>query len=498
MTINLFPAFSKKRNSTLRPTNGGFTVNCVLKAPTTKHRPTFELRRNCIPVGADIVDYVQWGSRYYFVTDTRYMTNDIIEIDCVLDCLATYKNDILASEQYIERSSHMYNTDIPDNLNCPTLEVIKTTTGIALPGFQFSNMDGTYILTVAGTSYVTAGVFGNGGANTYALNEGQMSSFTRQFYTKDFLEQLSMEFLNPQSAIVECKYIPIQYASITGIETEIYCGSHGVGVTGKKITYRMKYAESVIDISTMFGNQISRMGSQFERATYLWCEPYTTITLYLPFVGCVKFPTDIAYKADPRMYVMSVLDLFTGDIIYSLNTQHEAMFTAQKPIATYTGSCASDCPVSGANTNRKGTLLAALQFIGMAAGNAAMLALAPEAAIPMILASTAANFIGNTASRAVTGVVGSLEQSTQVNGTISSAISQFIATALEITTITRVPAMSSIGNANELYGRPLNEVMSLSTFSGYVKCNGAVLDIEADYETRKELEYFLDTGFYIE
>lgn len=498
MTIILFPAFSKKRNSTLRPVDGGYQVNCVLKAPTTKHRPTFELRRNCIPTGADDVEYVKWGERYYFVNDIRYTTNDIIEIDCLLDCLATYKSDILASTQFIERSTHMYNPDIPDNLNCPTLEVIKTTTSLALPGFQFSVVEGTYILTVGGLCYTLPGVFGNGASSTYALTESQMWEFTSKFYSGDFLEELAMEFLNPQSAIISCKYIPITYDSIDGAETEIFCGSHGMGVTGKHISNRMKYAEATIDLSTFFSNQINRMGDMFRQATYLWNEPYTTITMYLPFVGCVKFPIDIAYKAEPKISLLGVLDLFTGDITYSLNGEHKAMFTGQDAIATYSGCCASDCPVSGAVTNNKGILLAALQFIGMSAGNAATLALAPEIAAPMMMASVTGNFIGNTVSRGATGVVGALEVSTQINGTISSSISQFIATSVKITSITRVPAMSGINNAIELYGRPLNEALGLSTFTGYVKCNGAVLDIEADYETRKELEYFLDTGFYIE
>lgn len=73
MEIIVYNGFSKRINSTKRP-SGGTTINVALKSPTSVITPTFRL------TGFNTAwNYVQWGNRYYFVDNIVILTNDIAE-----------------------------------------------------------------------------------------------------------------------------------------------------------------------------------------------------------------------------------------------------------------------------------------------------------------------------------------------------------------------------------------------------------------------------------
>ena len=110
MDIIVYTGFSKPINSTKRP-SGGQTVSVFLKHPTSVVNPTFRI------TGFNTAwNYVQWGSRYYYVRDIIFMTETQAEYVCEIDVLATYKNEIGASSQYVVRAASAYNGAITDAL----------------------------------------------------------------------------------------------------------------------------------------------------------------------------------------------------------------------------------------------------------------------------------------------------------------------------------------------------------------------------------------------
>ena len=93
----------KRINSTSISFAASKTVsNVLLKEPCDSEYPVFQLSYSSVVDGTVItstsqVNYIKWGSWYYWVDRRIYLTNDILELHCHLDPLATYKTAIKGS-----------------------------------------------------------------------------------------------------------------------------------------------------------------------------------------------------------------------------------------------------------------------------------------------------------------------------------------------------------------------------------------------------------------
>ena len=86
-TVTLYQ-FQKRKNSTLQPTAlQGVELSCELKQPTSYKNPVFTF---FVEAGFEW-NYLKWDSWYYFITDVVSVRNNIFEVHCKLDVLATYK-----------------------------------------------------------------------------------------------------------------------------------------------------------------------------------------------------------------------------------------------------------------------------------------------------------------------------------------------------------------------------------------------------------------------
>ena len=106
MQLQLYRNFSKKENSTKIPNpNTATVVEVTMKQSTSLDNPVFILQ------GVDLdVNYCHLiNGRYYFVNDIVLGNNNIYELHCSTDILATYRNEIFGSSFYVERSASHYN-----------------------------------------------------------------------------------------------------------------------------------------------------------------------------------------------------------------------------------------------------------------------------------------------------------------------------------------------------------------------------------------------------
>lgn len=95
MAVNIvFGKTDKRINSTKQTFSGNTkTISCSLREPCSMQNPIF---RFMLDTGTDagFYNYCSWGSYYYWIDDIIYLSNDIIEVHCHLDPLATYKSSI--------------------------------------------------------------------------------------------------------------------------------------------------------------------------------------------------------------------------------------------------------------------------------------------------------------------------------------------------------------------------------------------------------------------
>ncbi len=117
MTEIVLYHFSKRKNSTKRPTGQGTEVPCLLKSATTFQNPAFILQR---PMNDMLqFNYAKWADHYYFIDSTTSINAGQTEISCTEDVLATYKNEIGNYSCFIERSNHQ-DPLLDDPLYLPT------------------------------------------------------------------------------------------------------------------------------------------------------------------------------------------------------------------------------------------------------------------------------------------------------------------------------------------------------------------------------------------
>ena len=79
---------------------------------------------------------------------TFYVINNLVEVDCILDVLATYKGEILASTQFVSYSSHRSSIWLPDT-RIPQLSSEVVSQSVTSLNFLFTDA-GFYVLSVVG------------------------------------------------------------------------------------------------------------------------------------------------------------------------------------------------------------------------------------------------------------------------------------------------------------------------------------------------------------
>ena len=93
---------AKRRNSTLQfALASAQSFDCALKAPTSLDHPTFLLSY------AGVFDFnlCYYDGKYFFVDEITSVRDNQWQVSCVLDVLATFKSEILATSQFVAYAS---------------------------------------------------------------------------------------------------------------------------------------------------------------------------------------------------------------------------------------------------------------------------------------------------------------------------------------------------------------------------------------------------------
>lgn len=129
---------------------------------------------------------------------------------------------------------------------------------------------------------------------------------------------------------------------------------------------------------------------------YLDYEPYTTVSLFLPFAGTIQIPASQCIGGSITVKYFG--DCTTGDIVYEItcNAGKRVKDAGGAPLRNHyyvTGNCAIPIPITGLTTGFQQRLTSTLGAVGSAVTTAAGVALtisgAPMIGIPMAAASAA-------------------------------------------------------------------------------------------------------------
>ena len=465
MNISYWTGFSKRKNSTKQPTSGT-TATVYLKDDTSILNPTFD----CTGVPANVnYIYVSDFGRYYFVDDVTYAGKDRIFIKCSVDVLATYKSQIGSLNANVEYAASSTNVLVPDPRNTPTLEIDEAvSTAFDLTSYNFTTSPSTYIV----------GTVTDNGIKYCIMTESELETVCSTIYTTDFVQSLQNVIYDMKNIIASCIAIPYNPTK-TVLVGGLVVGSTQLLSPAYYVSTRMVHVLQGVTVSVTFPDP-GGLGYH----SYLDHAPYTTGSLYLPYVGVVPLDLDVI-AADQQFIVDMYLDICTGDMVYRLSK------ITGDYIATYQGNCATQIPVSGTSLNNPmGALASGISAIGGVAQSIAGIASGNAGLVGSGVASLAGSAMG---------MAQSLSLHTQVNGCISSAIGSKVGSVGKVMIYKRRPTEYNVNSAFKyISGLPYFKAATISSLSGYIKCSGASVDISGFEQEKDAVNDFLNSGFYYE
>lgn len=453
MVIDVYSGFSKAINSTKQPT-GGRSINVTLKEGCSVLNPIFILH------GYSLADnYVKWGVRYYYIDDIVILHNEVAEYHCSTDVLATFKADIGASSQFVLRADSAYDLFVTDTK-------YPTRCKSYVENVAFDNLHGDF---VNGGSLVIGVVNGidaaSAGVSYYCLTALEAKNLLDFMFAGTWLNaadvslELQKELVNPFQYIDSITWYPfdIPNSDVPFTPKEIKFGYWGgSGVIGGLMETQ--------NASKGFAQQITIPAhSQQSRGYYLNGYPYTRLMLECYSFG--NIPIDPSYFIDDKNLTLGIsVDFMTG--MGKLTIRAGASGKLIYKQYTQIGVPMKISQVS------QGLVAAGVSVLGGAIGIAY------------------GNVVG-VAQGVTSGLAAMMPQlaSSGTNGTKSAFV-----TAPNLI-ITR---QNLVDEDKAQIGRPLCEVRTISTLSGFVLCEGVDLNTSASKAEKQEIISYMEGGFFYE
>lgn len=473
--------FSKKSNSTARPINTTPSLeldNAQIKSPSSVNEPLLQLAKGTITPTYYNYVYIPDFNRYYFINDITYNIG-VWLISCNVDVLASFKEDITASSQYVLRSSSNYNANIMDNFYTSRSVIHKSSNNL---GDVYRTGIATAISGYFSKSY-TAGYFmlgiinGNSdgsGITYYFLGYSAFMSFISNLlsYTpsdiSDVSSGLAKAVWNPIEYITICKWYPIAAYTTTVTSSIDVCG-YNISFTGVGgVVSDARCEEYYSDVTIPKHYQLDTYRK------YLQLYPWSQYKLYFEPFGFISIDNTLIYNAS-TMRLKWLVDYATGTAMLSIFNKDTGTL-----IETINAQYGVDIPVTQLS----------IDYVGMGAGLGGAFGSVGQAL---------QGDIGGAINSLISGV-GSVWGSIAPSHTTIGAQGSFIpykagTPYLQLISIEQVDT-----NATK-WGYPYCANATLSTLSGYCLCSNATvsytthnpLSMEAD-----TVNNLLNTGVYLE
>lgn len=451
----------KYDRSTKQPTGAGKEYECLANAPFSILSPTLRLATGD---AVNVYNYVYIPSvdRFYFISEWTY-TRGLWEAECAVDVLASWKSYIGDSTLYILRSAEKSNGAIID-MAYPTtaeLSVVQKTFTLAdsdqLP-WKYDGSSGGYIV----------GIIGYGGAVGYWYMAGAVyGNFMNQLFDPavyDLQAEQEKRDFNPIQYIASVMYVPFTLSPT---------GTISVKVGWWTLQNVSAWFLGSVDFVTMSSGAVTvPKHPQAERGKYMNTGNFSSYALQLPCFGVVEIPPALVQDS-ATISVDIQIELATGSAILMVKASGRT-----QPIIIQETQVG--CPVQIS------------QITGGFLSNAAR-------AITTAVGSDSVAGQVVRATRSAISAVGELVPFVNVGeSTVSTKGSNG---SRGMTTIpAALLATFSMVTAEDIQhrGRPLCELVKVSTLSGYMQAaDGDILAPATNNELRA-IKAYLEGGFFYE
>lgn len=450
MQITLYSGISKRRNSTALPTGSGTNLEVYLKEATSIMTPIFILEGDYVTSG---YNYAYFNNRYYWINDIVSVHNNLTELHCEIDVLATYRLNIMASTAFIAYAATAHNAQIID----PRISQItyQRTYHSNSAGAMFASNGCIVLQYISGSSNDTVG----GGVCADAMYSSSLAALTEELYTagSSIWDNLVKQAGSVSDCLAAAVYLPIDI-------DEVGSGSFRAAMIGD---YQSTYGVGK-PITSRFWTKTTQVSIPWPVSDFR--KSYCDISVSLPYAGVVKVSPADVYN-DTSIDVICIVDKLTGKGLYYLGHNTEDV----RPFMSIPFQCGASIAMSSYQNNILGGVQSAISTIAgtVATGNP-LVALTGAVATASDIAQLTPSIIG------------------QNTGAIS--FSRYIDLVLNYR-----PTAVEPSNINDVLGRPYMAVNALSGFSGYIQTKDFSLIAGLATGMEKErVNELMDSGVYLE
>ncbi|UVX95700.1 MAG: major tail protein [Bacteriophage sp.] len=463
-----FYQFAKRTNSTKRP-SGGQEFGIDLKAPCNIIDPEIKIATQNDPTGYNYC-YLPTFSRYYWVKNWTY-ADGLWDASLTVDTLASYRDQIGNSTEYVTRSSAQYDGTISDGLYPATAEVRSVT----------SAFQGGFSETISGGFFVIgfiAKAANSIGAITYVVmtpeNAKKLSAklLTDVSYLSidnaEISDSLTKVLFNPYQYIVSCNYFPFDIAELTAHLPLV--SNVDVGWWSIDIPCWILGADNN-NLTKSVSAGIPKHPQAASRGGYCNASPYTDYTIFLQPFGVIPLDASKLWGA-ATLSIQYTVDLFTGDSILRVFTDtnqlvHET--TAKLGVPIQLSNITFDIP-SGSG---------GLLHTGIAAA---------FGGIQAALSGGSFSDVGNGILNAAQATNADVASKGATGSTIAFDSVPYMVARFKIL----------VDDNNEDHGRPLCKRVQLSTIPGYIMVDDPDIALAATAEEIDSVKSYLKNGFFYE
>lgn len=462
-----FYQFAKRTNSTKRP-SGGQEFGIDLKAPCNIIDPEIKIASQSDPTGYNYC-YLPTFSRYYWVKNWTY-AGGLWVASLTVDTMASYRDQIGYSTEYVVRSSAKYNGAISDGLYPATAEVRSVT----------SAFQGGFSETISGGFFVIgfiAKAANSIGAITYVvMTPGNAKKLSAKLLTDvsylsidnaEISDSLTKVLFNPYQYIVSCNYFPFDVAELTAhlpLVSNVDVGWWSIDIP----CWILGADNNNLTKSVSVG--IPKHPQAASRGGYCNASPYTDYTIFLQPFGVIPLDASKLWGA-ATLSIQYMVDLFTGDSILRMFTDtnqlvHET--TAKLGVPIQLSNIAFDVP-SGGGLLQTGVAAA---FGGLQAA----------------LSGGSFSDVGNGILNAAQATNADVASKGSTGSTIAFDSVPYMVARFKIL----------VDDNNEDHGRPLCQRVLISSIPGYIMVDDPDIALAATAEEIDSVKSYMKNGFFYE
>lgn len=287
-----------------------------------------------------------------------------------------------------------------------------------------------------------------------------MNSLGAFLWSSNIIEQIKKLWENPMDGIIS--FHKVYGAPVTGGSKNIILGYIDSGVSALEVTSQF----TTIDCGTI------TVPERLHNATDY--APFTSLHIYLPFIGIVELDTDECMNAS--LHVVYRMDVYTGTCVALIYAQRAVDMPQEQIIYTFSGNASQKLPLTASDFSGAIGALLGLAGAGVAVASGGSL-------------GVAAGALG--AAHSLTSEMVHIQHSGGL-----SANAGILSPRVPYLILSRQYGYDANGYSG-FYGYPANKTVYIGNCSGYIKCKDVIFRGSCTEEEAEEINRLLKEGVYL-